>query len=426
MKPFRGAVQSHKEVFIMGKTCFVIQGYGKKQDYEQGKVFDLDASYMIIKEAVEGAGLECYRADELRTNALIDQVMYDRLLDADLVVADLTTLNFNAAFELGIRYALRPYATIVVGEEGMNFPFDVNHIYIHKYKHLGEDIGFTEAKRFQGELKKLAAQAVESSETDSPVYTFLKQLPPDGFMDKVKSQPRPQVALSTNTAASSLHDWMEKAKAAMRTGNFAEAAKNWSEARTVSGKNDFIVQQLALATYKSKQPDEEIALNKAKAVLAYLKPHGSYDAETLGLWAAVHKRLFELNADRGVLEEALFALERGFFLKNDYYNGINLAFMLDVKASISKGPEKDELRGMARYIRRKVKQICKQAIAKDDITDDEKFWILATLYEASVGTGDDIEAGKWHAEAEKVAKAQWMKDSMDEQVAKLRTLLSTG
>ena len=103
----------------MAKRCFVIQGFGKKQDYEQGKQFDLDASYAVIKEAISDAGLECYRADELRTGAIIDQVMYDQLLTADLVVADITTLNFNAAYELGVRLAMRPYATLVVGEKGM-------------------------------------------------------------------------------------------------------------------------------------------------------------------------------------------------------------------------------------------------------------------------------------------------------------------
>ena len=35
------------------KTCFVIQGFGKKTDYTDGRVLDLDASYAIIKEAVE-------------------------------------------------------------------------------------------------------------------------------------------------------------------------------------------------------------------------------------------------------------------------------------------------------------------------------------------------------------------------------------
>jgi hypothetical protein len=61
---------------MMAKRCFVIQGFGKKQDYEQGKQFDLDASYDIIKEAISEAGLECFRADELRTSGTVEQVMY--------------------------------------------------------------------------------------------------------------------------------------------------------------------------------------------------------------------------------------------------------------------------------------------------------------------------------------------------------------
>jgi hypothetical protein len=59
----------------MSKHCFVIQGFGKKQDYEQGKQFDLDASYEVIKEAISEVGMECYRAGELRTGGVIYQVM---------------------------------------------------------------------------------------------------------------------------------------------------------------------------------------------------------------------------------------------------------------------------------------------------------------------------------------------------------------
>ena len=30
------------------KTCFVVQGFGKKTDYTDGRVLDLDASYPIF------------------------------------------------------------------------------------------------------------------------------------------------------------------------------------------------------------------------------------------------------------------------------------------------------------------------------------------------------------------------------------------
>ena len=80
--------------------------------------------------------------------------MYKLLLKADVVVADLSTSNKNAIYELGVRHALRPYTTVVIAEEMMmKSPFfDLNHIVFRNYRHLGEDIGVGEMKRFSAEL----------------------------------------------------------------------------------------------------------------------------------------------------------------------------------------------------------------------------------------------------------------------------------
>ncbi len=405
----------------MTKRCFVIQGFGKKQDYEQGKQFNLDASYAVIKEAIEQAGLECFRADELRTNALIEQIMYDQLLDADLVVADITTLNFNAAYELGIRYALRPHATLVVGETGMNFPFDVNHVYIHGYQHLGEDIGYSEVKRFQAELKELAQKAVDQPQKDSPVYTFLRRLPEDGFLDLVQQE---QVQTQGLVRGTSLRELTYQANTAMDEDRFTEAIALWEQAREIAVKDDYIVQQLALATYKSKQPDPEIALLKAKEILAYLQPHGSFDTETLGMWASVNKRLYEITKDADDLDEAIFALERGFFIKQDHYTGINFAYMLDIKASITTdAKEAGELHAVAGYVRRKVIAICKQVLASGDLGNENKYWVLATIYEAFVGLGQEDETEKWRQETFNMRVPEWMYTTTKDQIDRLRGLL---
>lgn len=60
---------------------------------------------------------------------------------------------------------------------------------------------------------------------------------------------------------------------------------------------------------------------EAKRILERLKPYETTDAETLGLWGAVHKRLWELTEDRHALEDGIWALEKGFYVKNDHYNG---------------------------------------------------------------------------------------------------------
>ncbi|MEO8568236.1 MAG: hypothetical protein ABI419_03850, partial [Ginsengibacter sp.] len=158
-------------------TCFVVMGFGKKTDFETGRTLDLDKSYEnMIKPAVEAAGLMCIRADEIVHSGEIDVPMYEQLLKADVVVADLSTSNKNAFYELGVRHALRPYTTVVICEDGMKSPpFDVNHILVRKYHHLGEDIGTSEAKRFSSELgdaiKKIVGK--DPRDNDSPVYTFL-------------------------------------------------------------------------------------------------------------------------------------------------------------------------------------------------------------------------------------------------------------
>src|SRR5690606_38444283 len=91
---------------------------------------------------------------------------------------DLSTYNVNAAYELGVRHALRPYATIVIAETKFKNPFDISHIAIRTYKHLGEDVGRQEAKRFRSELKGAITEIIEAQKTDSPVYTFLPDLVP--------------------------------------------------------------------------------------------------------------------------------------------------------------------------------------------------------------------------------------------------------
>src|SRR4029079_15420903 len=124
----------------------------------------------------------------------------------------------------------------------------------------------------------------------------------------------------------------------------ARAESDWSAASKYLTKlldrrpaDDYLNQQLALATYKSKKPDVATALANAKKILEKLQPHATTDPETLGLWGAVHKRLWEVGQGRNDLDEAIWAYEKGFYVKNDYYNGINFAYLLIVRAAVSSG-----------------------------------------------------------------------------------------
>lgn len=423
------------------KTCFVIMGFGKKTDYQTGRVLDLDASYRnMIKPAVEDAGLECIRADEIVHSGVIDVPMYQQIFNADVVVADLSTANNNAFYELGVRHAMRPYTTIIIAEDQFVYPFDVNHSAIRKYKHLGEDIGFAEAKRFSTLLKDAIQQIAERPNPDSPVYTFLNGLNPPDFDEHVKDV----AAASAGVAAAAggvrspddptLGVLLGQVRAAQGRGEFAAAKGLLGAVREMmrpKGPDDprqedpYIIQQLAFVTYKSELPTPQKALEEARELLLTLNPSTSNDTETLGMWGAVHKRFWDLTKDGRHLDEAVRAYGRGFRLRNDYYNGINFAYMLNVRAA-NPASRAEAIADyvQAQRIRREVLSICEGELSRGGLPDDQKYWVLAAMAEAYLGVGDEANADRSFQEAAAVASAGWMKETTTKQMNKLRALLS--
>jgi hypothetical protein len=429
-------------------TCFVVMGFGKKTDFESGRTFDLDKSYRnLIKPAVEAAGYKCVRADEIVHSGLIDVPMYEQLLAADVVVADLSTANKNAFYELGIRHALRPYTTIVIAEDGLKPPFDVNHVVVRHYKHLGEDIGFDEVMRFRKVLTDaitvIAAQPVDKR-VDSPVYRFVGGLNPPARA-AVAAAPAPAAVRAAAAAGGTTHS------ALMQQVDDAVARKDFVAAKTLlsavhdtmraeaadRGEDPYIIQRLALLTYKSKHPSEEASLREALALLAGFDPDTSNDTETLGLWGAVHKRLWALTGDRSHLDASVRAYARGFYLRNDYYNGINLAFLLDLRASRAEPADAIADHVLARRVRKEVRQICEKWLAQNppaaapadaeprvaEQAAEHRYWVLATLGEAMLGLGD-AAARQQLESAYAAAPHTWMADTTREQIAKLEPLLA--
>lgn len=159
---------------ILKPICFVIMGYGEKPDYPRNRLLNLDKTYnAIIKPAVKNAGYECIRSDEIQHSGLIDYPMYKNLLEAELVIADISTLNANALYELGIRHGVRAFSTIIMAQKDEQIPFDVGHINIFRYEHLGNDIGYSEAIECQEKLSELVRAVSKNKEIDSPFYAHM-------------------------------------------------------------------------------------------------------------------------------------------------------------------------------------------------------------------------------------------------------------
>jgi MAP3K TRAFs-binding domain len=412
------------------KTCFVVMGFGKKTDYPTGRVLDLDKSYRtIIRPAALAAGLDCKRADDIIHSGIIDVPMYQQLLTADVVVADLSTYNCNAFYELGVRHALRPYTTITIAEDKMVYPFDANHIAIRKYQHLGEGIDFEEVKRMSAALQEAIEIIANTPVNDSPVYAFLKNLKPPVVEETTKAAATVALGAAPSMGtAESVSAYMEMANDAMDSSDFVTARAVLEKIRKMLPTEPYILQKLALATYKSQLPTPRKALDDARKILEGLNPAISTDTETLGLWAAIHKRMWEQTQDPTQLDSAIFAHEKGFYLKNDYYNGVNLAYLLNLRASL----DVDKTEAVADFVlaqrtRRRLVGICENLLANKPLPS-EMYWIMVTLAEAWIGLGDDVK-GRAHLDQALAlipSPADWMKESTTLQLARLRTLLANS
>ena len=134
------------------------------------------------------------------------------------------------------------------------------------------------------------------------------------------------------------------------------------------------------------------------------------------------------------------AYARGYYIKNDYYNGINYAFMLDVRAAATSGDEALTDRVLARRRRREVLEICDRLLTEGPApVGEEVFWIGATKVEALFGLGQRNESGQLKSEilakererlkqagaSSEDANAQvgWMEASLVTQLDKLAQVL---
>jgi len=403
-------------------------GFGKKTDYPTNRVLDLDKSYeYIIKPAVTAAGYECVRADEIQHAGNINVPMYQQLLNADVVIADVSTYNANAFYELGVRHALKPFTTITIAEDKLIFPFDVGQIAIRKYHHLGDGIDFGEVMRMQAELKKAVETIGAQAVCDSPVYTFLHGLHPPVYEVEKGLEAAP-LAFGGEPEESqpTVRMLMDQAHAAMGKSDFVTAKSLLGVVHGMLPTDPYVVQKLALATYKSELPTPKEALLAAASILETLSPSTSTDTETLGLYGAVHKHLWELTKDAAYLDKAIWAHEKAYCVKNDYYNGINMAYLLDERAASPAADRADAIADavVARRTRQGVAAICKALLdATPAPSGAAAYWVRVSLAEAEMGLGDEVQATDLLNQAKALSQADpWMVKSTEKQLAKVKDL----
>ncbi len=221
-------------------------------------------------------------------------------------------------------------------------------------------------------------------------------------------------------------------------GDHHAAREILESAHALKPNDTYIVQLMAWVMYEASHEDEE-ALSEARQMLQTLNPKTSLDPETLMLWGKVHIRFWDLHHQPEDLADAIYAYEKGFYLRNDYTDGITLAFLLNVRATHAEPAEAIADFVTAQRLRRKAIMICRDALEalrqteRDDPPEtveeemsiqEKKYRILSALWEAAVGLGDEAAGAQWKQQAFEAAPSFQTLEATQKHLAQLTDLLA--
>ncbi|MBC8274520.1 MAG: hypothetical protein H8E40_06085 [Chloroflexi bacterium] len=150
------------------KTCFVIMPFSKTESCSQQiwtKIYE-----EMVKPAVTGSKLSftCERAKP-RTGNLIRDIL-NKLNSADVVIADLTDMNPNVFYELGVRHTLRN-RTVLITQDMQHVPSDLQSYWVVVYKR-----GQVGRADFKQNIREILREMITAPDKpDSPVADFLTE-----------------------------------------------------------------------------------------------------------------------------------------------------------------------------------------------------------------------------------------------------------
>ena len=133
-------------------VCFVIMPFGGWFD---------DYYESVYSPAIEAAGLEPHRADDLYRPSTIVQDIWTYTKQAKLILADLTGKNPNVFYELGLAHGIaRP--AILVSESLDDIPFDLRALRVIEYNKNASNWGELLKEKIETAIKEVIRSPLEA------------------------------------------------------------------------------------------------------------------------------------------------------------------------------------------------------------------------------------------------------------------------
>ena len=294
------------------QRAFVIRPFGKKTD-SAGKEIDFDkVDKDLITPALEALGMGGGTTGEIVEPGNIREDMFRLIIEADVVICDITVHNANVFYELGIRHALRKKRSILIKGTPVkdSTPFD-----ILTDRYLSYEIDKPQ-RTLQRLVDMIRAALTSERETDSPIFKMLPALP-EVDSETVHTVPQDFAEEVARASAAKSCGWLRLLAAEVQgrrfqwpafrligqaqwaVGDYDGATATWALVRN-NDPND-VAANLALANLyerqyrRDKKPELLTASNQAIArVLANARTSTSQRAEAFALEGRNTKTLWRL------------------------------------------------------------------------------------------------------------------------------------
>jgi O-acetyl-ADP-ribose deacetylase (regulator of RNase III) len=142
--------------------------FGEKETAD-GKPIDFDKVYdYFLKPIIEALGLKCVRCDKIGESGWIHAKMFEHIYESDVALVDITTLNPNVFYELGVRHSLAPSVTVLIKRRGTNIPFNIQGFQVVDY-----DEDFQSIEEAKKKISDVIRNGLKLKKKDSPVHEVL-------------------------------------------------------------------------------------------------------------------------------------------------------------------------------------------------------------------------------------------------------------
>lgn len=445
----------------MKPHAFIAMPFGMKRD-GQGIEIDFNRIYLeLIKPALETAGLEVFRADEETRAGDIRTDMFQELLIADLVVADLTLENPNVWYELGVRHALRARGVVLISGGQVPTAFDLytDRKLRYSIKDRGPDP--TAIEQDTKNLTEVVKATMESwhGRKISPVYNLLANLQEpdwkslrigdvqefweryDAWEGRIELARKARqigdvlvLADEAPIAAFRAEAWIKAGETLRKTEHFTFGLEQLERGLAVEPRNIRGLREKGICLQRlAMEGKPGHSLDRARAHYRDMLDAFPHDTETWALvgrvdkdawvsaWRQPGKTPEQMKEDAAYEDALLRAAIESYataYRRNPghYYSGINALTLMYLNQYLTNDQRYDrEMMTMAGAVR---------FAAEMESDPDQAFWSRATLGDLEIFVGTPESVGSLYREAIAKNGKDWF--ALNSSLAQLRLLKDLG